>query len=79
MPATKGDDSIKDNFGEEDMAMLKMFMTNSNLKTTYRFPGSVKKSSIPNSVVNNNEVTVSIPLLDLMEGKANMDGEIKFK
>ncbi len=79
MPATKSDDSIKDNFGEEDLAMLKMFMTDSNLKTTYSFPGAVKKSSIPNAVVNKNEVTVSIPLLDLMEGKAMMDGEIKFK
>jgi hypothetical protein len=30
-------------------------------------------------VVDKNQVTVSIPLLDLMDGKAMMDGEIKFK
>lgn len=79
LPSTKGDNSITDNFKDEDMAMLKMFITNSKLKTSYHFPGKVKKSSIPNSVIENNEVTVAIPLLELMEGSAKMDGEIKFK
>ena len=63
----------------DDMAMLKMFMTDAHLKTTYRLPGKVKNSSIPNSQVDNNQVTVTTPLVDIMEGKANMEGEIKFK
>ncbi len=79
LPAVKGDNSLKDNFKEDDMAMLKMFMTDSKLKTSYSFPGKVKKSSIPNSVINNNEVSIAIPLLDLLDGNAKMDGQISFK
>jgi len=79
LPAVKGEKSVKDNFEGEELTMLKMFMTNSNLKTTYKFPGKVKKSSIENSVINNNEVTIATPLLDLLDGKAKLDGEIKFK
>lgn len=79
LPSEKGDESLAANFNEEDMAMLKMFLANSKLKTSYNFPGKVKKSSIPNSVVDNNEVSVAISLMDLMEGTAKMNGEISFK
>lgn len=78
-PAPKNNTAPSDDMNSDDMEMLKMFMTDSKLKTTYSFPGKVKNSSIPNSVVNNKEVTVEIPLLDIMEGTAEMDGEIKFK
>ena len=79
LPSSQNDGAIKDNFNEEDMAMLKMFLADSKLKTSYNFPGKVKKSSIPNSVVENNEVSVDISLMDLMEGTAKMDGQINFK
>ncbi len=79
LPAPKSDQSQNEAMNSEDMAMLKMFMTEAKLKTTYNLPGSVKKSSIPNAVVNNKAVTVEIPLLDVMEGTAKMDGEIKFR
>ena len=79
LPADKGDGKLSDNLKDDELMMMKMFMVDSKLKTSYRFPGKVKKSSIPNSVIENNEVKIAIPLLDLMEGKANMAGEIKFK
>ena len=79
LPAEKGDGKLSDNLKDDELMMMKMFMVDSKLKTSYHFPGKVKKSSIPNSVIENNEVIVAIPLLDLMDGKAQMDGEIKFK
>ena len=79
LPFPESDQTLQDNLKEDEMAMLKMFMTESELKTSYSFPGKVKKSSIPNSVIDGNEVSVAVPLLDLMDGSAEMDGEIKFK
>lgn len=78
-PAPKKDGAQSDDMSSDDLAMMKMFMTDATLTTTYMLPGSVKKSSIPNSVVDKNKVTVATPLFDVMEGKAQLDGEIKFK
>jgi hypothetical protein len=63
----------------EQAQMMKMFFATSTLTTTYHFPGKVKKSSIEGASVEGNTVTVEKSLLDLMEGKASMDGEIKFR
>jgi hypothetical protein len=79
LPSSNNGDSLAANFNEEDLAMTKMFVANAKLKTSYHFPGRVKKSSIPNSVIENNKVSVDISLMDLMEGNAKMDGEIKFR
>ena len=79
LPSSEGDSSLTEGINEDEMAMLKMFLADSKLKTSYNFPGKVKKSSIPNSVVDNDEVSVTISLMDLMEGNAKMDGQINFK
>ena len=79
LPPVKEGTNLMENGKEEDMAMAKMVLANANLKTTYTFPGKVKKSSIPNSVIEKNQVKVTTPLLDFLEGKAKLDGEIRFK
>lgn len=64
---------------DENMAMMKMFLGTANYKTIYHLPGKVKKATIANAEVDKNTVTVTNSLLDLIEGKAKIEGEIKFK
>lgn len=75
MPDTKemlGDDA-------DQMAMMKMFMSGASYKTVYHLPGKVKKTDIANASVEGNTVTVENSFLDILEGKANIAGDIKFK
>lgn len=64
---------------DENMAFMKMFLESANYKTVYHLPGKVKKATFQNAEVSGNTVTVTTPLLDVVEGKAKIDGEIKFK
>ncbi|MBL7793263.1 MAG: hypothetical protein JNK77_13115 [Saprospiraceae bacterium] len=64
---------------DENMAFMKMFLESANYKTIYHLPGKVKKASFSNAEVDGSTVTVTHSLLELMEGKAKLDGEIKFK
>ncbi len=63
----------------EEMAMMKMILGSATHKTIYHLPGAVKKVTIPGAKVNGKTVTVEASLVDVMEGKANLDGGIKFK
>ncbi|MCB9276218.1 MAG: hypothetical protein H6564_19405 [Lewinellaceae bacterium] len=63
----------------EEGEFLKMFMASGTYKTVYHLPGKVKKTTIEGAQVSGNTVTVDRKLLDLMEGKATVDGEIRFK
>lgn len=64
---------------EDGLEMMKMFLGTASFKTIYHLPGKVKKVSIPNAEVEGSTVTVTNTLLDLLEGKAKIDGDIKFK
>ena len=63
----------------EEMDMARMFFASGTYKTIYNLPGKPKKTTIPNATMDGNTVTVSTPLLDIMDGKAQLDGSIKFK
>ncbi|MFN7115787.1 MAG: hypothetical protein ACK4TA_03255 [Saprospiraceae bacterium] len=64
---------------DENMEMMKMFLGSANYKTIYHLPGKAKKVTIPNATVDGNTVTVENGMLEVMDGKAKLDGEIKFK
>lgn len=64
---------------EEEGEMMKMMMTDAKYTTTYIFPGAVKSSTIPNSEITGNQLTVVQPLLRLMDDDSSMNGTIKFK
>lgn len=64
---------------DENMAMMKMFMTGAEYTTVYHFPGKVKSATNPNAKVDGKTVTIKGDLLQMMEGKADMSTEIKFK
>ncbi len=64
---------------EEDMAMARMMLSGANYKTIYHFPGKVKKVSNKDAVVNGKTVSLEIPMTALMDGKADLSMEIKYK
>jgi len=64
---------------DESMEMAKMFMGSASFKTIYHLPGKAKKVTIPNATVDGNTVTVENKMLEMMDGKAKLDGDIKFK
>lgn len=69
----------KNTMSEEEMNMVKMFFAAATYKTVYNLPGRVKKTTIPGAEVAGKTVTISHPFLEMMEGKAKMDGMIKFR
>ncbi len=75
LPAPKVDSSLN---GEE-MDMAKMFFSAASYKTTYHLPGRVARTTIPGAVVDGKTITITNSFLDIMEGKAKLDGEIKYK
>ncbi|MCB0586024.1 MAG: hypothetical protein KDD06_11945 [Phaeodactylibacter sp.] len=66
-------------FAGEDGEFMKMFFSGGTHTTVYHLPGKVKKTTIEGAEVEGNTVTVERPLMDLMEGKVGLEGEIRFK
>ncbi len=79
LPVTAQMQIMNDMFGEDQIEMMKMMFGSASYKTVYHLPGKVKKTKIPGAVVDGKTVTVSHGMIDIMEGKAKIDGEIKFK
>jgi len=63
----------------QDMEMMKMFLSNAKFTTIYNMPGRVKKVTIPGAEITGNSVKVVASLIDLMDGKAKLEGDIKYK
>ena len=76
LPIPKPD---SEELSDEDMQMMQMMFADANYTTIYHFPGKVKKTTIPNAVVDGKTLSLSVPLMDVMEGKAKMEGITKFK
>ncbi|MEZ4995731.1 MAG: hypothetical protein R2824_35270 [Saprospiraceae bacterium] len=71
---------MKDMFGDDDqMAMVKMFFEGATYTTVYHLPGKVKSSDIANADIDGKTVRVENSFLDILEGKAEIAGDIKFK
>jgi len=73
--ATSEDSAIP----EEEMAMVKMMLADATYTTIYNLPGRVKKTTIPNAVIDGKRLKIEYPMLDVMEGKIDQAGIIKFK
>lgn len=70
---------MMDEIDDETMGMMKMMLGEAKMKTTYHLPGKVKKTSIPNAMVDEKTVTVERVFLDILEQKTTIDGYIKYK
>lgn len=64
---------------DETKGMMSMLLGASTYRTVYNMPGKVKKTTIPNAEVDGKVVTVENPMLDILDQKVKLDGEIKFK
>ena len=62
----------------EDMEMMKMFLGTAKYTTIYNLPNRVKKVKMANAKIDGNTVTVENSMLDIMEGKAKLEGQISF-
>lgn len=63
----------------EEMEMMKMFLGSATHRVVYHLPGNAKKVTIPGAVIKGKTVTTEASLVDVMEGKAQLDGTIKYK
>lgn len=64
---------------EQEKQMMSMFFAGATYETVYHLPGRVKKTDFPNAAVNGKEITVRTPLLEILEGNADMDGSVTFR
>ena len=66
---------------QQQLDMMKMMFATATWKTVYNFPRKVKSVDNDNSSIakNGKTVTTSVGLIDLMEGKANLDEKIRLK
>lgn len=66
---------------QQQLDMMKMMFASATWKTVYNFPRKVKSVDNNNSSISKNgkTVTTSVGLIDLMEGKANLDEKVKLK
>lgn len=65
---------------EDDMKeMMSMMLAGASYTTIYHMPGKVKKSTIPGAEVDGKTVTVEHAMLDVINQKVKIDGDIKFK
>lgn len=62
----------------EDLDMMKMFLGSAKYTTIYNLPNRVKKAKMANAKIDGNTVTVENSMLDIMEGKAKLDGQISY-
>ena len=65
--------------GDEEMGMMKMMLADATYKTIYYLPGKVKSTTMENAVIEGNKVTLEVPAIQAIEGKAKLEGQIKFK
>ncbi|HKK75235.1 MAG TPA: hypothetical protein VJ953_09195 [Saprospiraceae bacterium] len=65
---------------DENAEMMKMMMSEATYKTIYEFPRKVKSFDIDGAEKTNKKtLTATYSLIDVMEGKVDMSGKIKFK
>jgi hypothetical protein len=64
---------------DEELQMLKMFFAEAKYTTIYHLPGKIKKTTIPDAVVEGKNLSLVTPLMDMLEGKINMGGDIIYK
>lgn len=74
--AEKSDDPA---MNSEELSMMKMFFADAAYTTVYNMPGKIKKTSMKNAEVDGKKITIVTPLMDILEGKAEIGGDICFK
>lgn len=76
---TSSVENVLADMDEEGLEMAKMMMADATIKSVYHLPGKVRKTTMAAAEIEQSTVTVTHKLLDVLDGKANFDGEITFK
>lgn len=76
---TSNVENVLADMDEEGLEMAKMMMADATIKSIYHMPGKVRKTTMASADIERSTVTVTHKLLDVLDGKANFDGEITFK
>jgi len=76
LPATE---TTTEMFSDEEKEFAQMMFAGANYTTIYHLPGKVKKATNPNAKVDGKTVTIAVPMLEVIDGKAALEGTIKFK
>lgn len=74
LPTPKNENAPK----SEDLEMMKMFLGTAKYKTVYNLPNRIKKVKMANAKIDGNTVTVENSMLDIIEGKAKLEGQISY-
>lgn len=70
----------KDNqIDEQTLSMMKMMFMDAKYKTIYHMPGKVKKAGNPNAKIEGQDVSIEVPMMDKVEGKAVLGVDIRYK
>ena len=63
----------------EELAMVKMMLTDATYVTRYVFPGAIKSTTIAGAAIDGAVLTVEAPLIEVLDGNAELGGEVKFR
>ncbi len=72
-------DKMEESMNSEELQMAKMFFADASYTTIYHFPGKIKKTTMENAQIDGKKLTIVTPLIDILEGKAKLEGDICFK
>src|SRR3989338_591509 len=61
---------------EEDLGMIEMFFGSATYTSIYHLPGKVSKAKMEGSKIDGSTVSVTYPLMDVIQGKAKLEGSI---
>jgi len=62
-----------------NLSLALLFVSAATYKRIYEFPGKVKNCSNSLGIVEGNTVTMEVPLMNVLQGKGNLDTTIKYK
>lgn len=63
----------------EEMEMMKSFLSGAVYKLKFDLPGKIQKSTFPDGKIDGSKFATEMTLLDIMEQKKDMNGEVRFK
>lgn len=68
-----------DQMDEETLSMARMMFTEAKLKTIYHLPGKVRSTTLKDASTEGSTVSTTYNLMDILDGKVDYNGQIKFR
>lgn len=71
--------TINEDLLPEELEHAKLFYKGASYTTIYHLPGKIKKTTIPSASVDEGTLKAEYALIDIMQGRVKIEGEVKFK